>query len=294
MGLGRFEDVSLAEARDKAAAARKLVREGIDPIAARAAARTAAKPKVTFGDAVEHYLAAHAPGWRSPRHRKGWRASLANHVLPGIGSLPVAAIDTDRMLQVLEPLWGHMPDTAARLRGRIEAVLSYATARGWRVGPNPAVWRGHLQALLPARGKLHRVRHFTALDWREAPGLLARLHAGETDSIGARALQFVILTAARSGEVRGATWDEVDLQSAIWTIRANRMKTGREHRIPLSVPALAILESMQPLRGAGGLVFPGQSLTRPLAYMSLTNPLRRAGYPDLTAHGRRTLAANSG
>jgi integrase len=290
MGLGPIDEVSLAEARDKAEAARRLLRDGVDPReqrdAARSAAALAASRAITFSEVTSRYFAAQQGGWRSVRHRTIWRASVVNHVEPLIGKLPVEKIDTSLVLQVLEPLWQIKPETASRVRGRIEAILSYAIARGWRDGPNPAVWRGHLQRMLPAPGKLRSVEHFAALDWRTAPAFMAELR--QRESIGAQALQFAILTAARSGEVRGATWDEIDLERAVWTIPARRMKGGREHRVPLSAPTLAILRSMAPLRTEHGLVFPGRSLARPLSPDTLKKALQRLGRDDLTAHGFRS------
>jgi integrase len=290
MGLGHVDEVSLAEARNQADAARRLLRAGTDPLAARDAARTAAitakARTVTFSEVTERYITAQQAGWRSARHGKIWRASLTNDVEPLIGNLPVEMINTNLVLQVLEPIWRTKPETAARVRGRIEMVLSYAIARGWRDGPNPAVWRGHLQLMLPAPTKLRPVEHFSALDWHEAPGFMAKLR--EQDSVGARALQFAILTAARSGEVRGATWDEIDLKRAVWAIPGFRMKTGKDHRVPLSKPALAVLQSMSLLGTKRGLIFPGRSLDRPMSFMALTSPLQRMARGDLTAHGFRS------
>jgi hypothetical protein len=202
MGLGHVNEVSLAEARNKADAARKLLREGIDPREQRDAMHTAAvaaKARAhTFCDAVRHYIAAQEVGWHNAIHRHNWRASLATYVEPVIGTLPVEAIDTDLVLKVPESIWRTKTETASRIRGRIEMVLSYAIARGWREGPNPAVWCGHLQLMLPRRTKVLPVEHHPALDWREAPPFMGKLR--EQDSIGARALQFAILTATRSGE----------------------------------------------------------------------------------------------
>jgi integrase len=202
-----------------------------------------------------------------------WRASVANHVEPLIGKLPVEKIDTSLVLRVLEPLWQTKPETASRVRGRIEAILSYAIARGWRDGPNPALWRGHLQRMLPAPGKLRPVEHFAALDWHAAPAFMAELR--QKDSVGA--LHFAILTAVRSGEVRGATWDEIDMEAAEWNIPGRCMKAGKPHRVPLSQPALEVLCSMELLRTDTGPVFPGQLFKRPMKDMALMRPLHRAG-----------------
>jgi integrase len=287
MGLGSADDVSLAEARNRADAARALLRDGIDPLAhrdaAKAAVAAAAARAVTFAEVMERYVAAQQAGWRSALHGTIWRASMVQHVLPTLGALSVGMIDTDLVLQVLEPLWNSIPETASRLRGRIESVLSYAIARGWREGPNPALWRGHLQLMLARRSKVRSVKHFAALAWQEAPAFMAKLR--ELDSIGARALEFAILTAARSGEVRNATWGEIDLEQAVWSIPANRMKGARAHRVPLSSAALAVLAEVALLRSANGPVFPGPKLHRPLSHVTLAYPLRQLGFVDLTAHG---------
>ena len=226
------------------------------------------------------------PGWRNPKHRQQWRNTLSTYAEPVIGNLPVGAVTTEQVLEVLNPIWRTRPETATRVRGRIEQVLSYSIARGWRDGPNPAVWRGHLQLMLPAKGKVRAVEHHAALDWREAPAFMVELRARA--SFGARALEFLILTAVRSGEVRGATWDEFDLATRTWTIPAARMKAARPHRVPLSEPALGILRAMAKLKDGSGLVFLGQKHGTPLSDMTLTAVLRRTGRNDLTAHGFRS------
>jgi integrase len=290
MGLGHVDNVSLVEARNKADAARRLVREGVDPReqrdAVRAAAITAKARAVTFSEVADRYIAAHEAGWRSAKHRAEWRTSLASYVEPMLGSVPVEKIDTQMVLKVLEPIWHTKTETASRTRGRIEMVLSYATARGWRDGPNPAVWRGHLQLMLPRRSKVSPVVHYPALDWREAPAFMAQLRA--RDGIGAKALQFTILTAVRNREARCATWDEIDLLAAVWSIPAARMKAGKPHRVPLSQPALPILQSMEPLRTASGPVFPGRSLKAPVGNTSLGHVLQSMGCSDITVHGFRS------
>ncbi len=284
MGLGHVDDVSLVEARNKADAARKLVRERTDPLDVRAAAQAKAKA-ITFGEVAERYIATQEAGWRSAEHGATWRATLAADVAPVIGKLPVEAIDTEAVLRVLTPIWQIKPETASRIRGRIEKVLSYAIVQGWRSGPNPAAWRGHLQLTLPAVRKVRPVQHFAALDWREAPAFLAKLR--EQNGMGARALEFAILTAARSGEVRGATWDEIDLERAVWTIPGPRMKTRKEHRVPLSPAAIALLQSVALLRAERRLVFRGPK-PQPMTDRALTYPLEQMGRRDLTAHGFRS------
>jgi integrase len=282
MGLGHADDVSLVEARNKADAARRLVRDGVDPLDARAVAQAKA---ITFSAAADRFITAHQSGWTA-QHAAVWRATLAANVEPVIGALPVEAIDTAAVLRALTPIWQSKNQTATRLRGRIEKVLSFAIVQGWRAGPNPAVWRGHLELTLPASRKVRPIQHFAALDWREAPAFMAKLR--EQDSMGALALQFAVLTATRSGEARGATWAEIDLERAVWTIPGSRMKARKEHRVPLSAPALALLQSAALLRADGGPVFPGQLLRRPLTKLALTRPLARAGRSDLTAHGFRS------
>ena len=282
MGLGHVDDVSLVEARNKADAARKLVRDGVDPLDARAVAQART---ITFGEAARRYVEANEAGWRSEKHRATWRSSLAE-VEPAIGGLPVEAIDTAAVLRVLTPIWQIKPESASRIRGRIEKVLSFATVQRWRSGPNPAVWHGHLQLILPPVRKVRPAQHFAACDWREAPAFMAKL--ANQKGIGARALEFAILTAARSGEVRGATWDEIDLDRAIWTIAGSRMKAGREHRVPLSIAALDLLRSVALLRADGHLVFPGLKRGQPMTDRALTYPLERMERRDLTAHGFRS------
>jgi integrase len=289
MGLGSLDLVPLGEARRRAVEARKLLLADTDPLEhreqERAAAQAAQARATTFAEAAEHYIAAHRGSW-APRYQQAWQHSLRDHALPLIGHLPVEQVDTDTVRRVLQPIWADKTPTASLVRGRLETILTYATVRGWRSGPNPAVWRGSIQVLLPARGKVHTEQHRSALDWREAPGFMAKLR--EQSHVGAAALQFTILTAARSGEVRGATWNEVDEATATWTVPAARMKADKAHRVPLSRPALALLERMQLLRRADGLIFPG---LLPGTRISLTTPrlaLQRMGRADLTVHGFRS------
>jgi integrase len=287
MGLGPLALFGLSDARAKALDAGRLRHEGIDPIEARKAermrARLAAAKAMTFGQCAENYIKAHRPGWRNGKHVAQWEATLARYAGPVIGALPVQAVDTSLVLKVLEP----KPDTASRLRGRIEAVLDWAKVRGYRSGDNPARWRGHLDKLLPARAKLRKIRHHTALPYRELPSFLIGLH--EQEGISPRALEFTILTAARTGETIGARWNEFDLLDRIWTVPAGRMKVGREHRVPLSARTLAILEGMQAHRSADeGFVFPGRKPGKPLSNMAFLMLLRSMGHGDLTTHGFRS------
>ncbi|MEI8396285.1 MAG: integrase arm-type DNA-binding domain-containing protein [Rhodospirillaceae bacterium] len=292
MGLGSLADVSLSEARTAVAEARKLLKAGTDPIAkrdaereaARVAAALAAARAMTFRQCAERYIEAHQAGWRNDKHRYQWTATLQAYVYPVLGDLPVQAVDLPLVLKVLEPIWSTKTETAARVRGRIEAVLDWATVRGYRTGDNPALWRGRLSHLLPARNKVQKVEHHAALPYVEMGAFVAELR--KRDAIAARALEFTILTAARTGEVTGAIWPEIDMEAAVWIVPAERMKAAREHRVPLSERALDILRTMAEHR-QGDVVFPsmrGNSLSN----MAMMMMLRRMGRGDLTMHGFRS------
>lgn len=287
MGLGGFPDVTLAGAREKARQIRELVDQGIDPIEDRRAKRAtlaAERAKaMTFAQCVTAYLDAHGDSWKNAKHRQQWANTLDTYANPIIGNLNVAAVDTGLVLKVLEPIWKTKTETASRLRGRIENILSWATVRGYRQGENPARWKGHLDKLLAARSKIQQVAHHAALPYAELGGFMADL--AKMDGMGARALEFAILCASRSGEVRGATWDEIDLNAGVWIIPAERMKAKREHRVPLSSKAVSLLNTLARLDGTE-LVFHGTS--GQLSNMSLTAVLRRMNRGDLTAHGFRS------
>jgi integrase len=289
MGLGSVAIVSLAEARAAASECRRLRLQGIDPIdhrnGVRAAARLDAAKAMTFDDCRNAYIAAHGAGWRNAKHRAQWINTLSTYVSPVFAKLPVQSIDVALVTKVLEPIWATKPETASRLRGRIERILDWAKARGFRCGENPARWRGHLDHLLPARSKVRKVQHHAALRFGEIAAFMTTLR--ERDGVAARALEFVILTAARTGEALGATWNEIDLRTCSWTIPAHRMKGHREHRVPLSDDAIRVLERMQAMR-SGKLVFPGHQQSRPLSNMALLMVLRRMGRGDLTTHGFRS------
>jgi len=281
MGLGVWPDVSLKEAREKALHARRLLLQGIDPIQER---KTRERSVPTFQEAVEDYVKAHAPGWKSTKHRKQWKAALDRHAGPVLGDLRVDEIRVADVLRVLRPIWDTKTETASRVRQRIEKVLDWCAVLGLRSLENPARWKGTLEALLPAKGAVHRVKHFRALPWAEVPGFLVKLK--EKPGMAARALEFAILTAARSGEVRGATWEEVDLEARVWTIPAERMKTGRAHRVPLSGPALDLLRALPRIEGSP-LIFPSPVKGGPLSDMALTKVLRDMG-AGVTVHGFRS------
>ena len=301
MGLGSLADTSLKEARAKAEAARKLAKDGVDPIEARDAraeadaadraaqeAEQAAKAR-TFMVVAEAYIAAHEAGWRNAKHRQQWHNTLATYAAPVIGGTPIAEVTTEHVKAILEPIWTTRPETASRVRGRIEAILDYSKVLGWRSGENPARWRGHMDHMFPARGKVRRVQHHAALPWPEISAFMKRLMTQE--GVSALALRFTILTAARTGESLGATWGEIDAAGALWTIPAERMKAGREHRVPLSDGALAVLTEAAKLRNddsPAAPVFPGAKSGKPLSNMALLMLLRRMGRGDLTAHGFRS------
>ena len=289
MGLGPLNTISLAEAREKALACRKLKLEGRDPIEERRARRQVVKLQsaktMTFGDCAEAYIAAHRASWKSPKHVAQWPSTLATYVYPIFGSLPVQAVDVGLVMKVLEPIWAAKPETASRVRGRIESVLDWARARGHRAGENPARWRGHLENLLPRRSKVARVKHHAAVPYRELPAFISEL--GEQEGVAARALEFLILTAARTSEVIRATWPEIDLEQRLWVVPAHRMKAGREHRVPLSEAALAVLRPFAQAR-MGEHVFPGNQSARPLSQMAMLMLLRRMGRGGLTVHGFRS------
>jgi integrase len=297
MGLGRYPDISLAEARGRAAERRKQRHDGIDPLDAKAAQRQAqrlyAAKGRTFREVAEEFMGRNEAALRNAKHRQQWRNTLASYVYPVLGELPVAAIDAGLVVQVLDPIWAEKPETASRVRGRIEAVLDAATVRGFRQGPNPAQWKGNLAHILPARARVRKVAHHAALPFDEIPAFLAALR--RRLGMAARALEFVIFTAARTGEVLRARWQEIDLAAKIWTVPAGRMKGGREHRIPISDAALAVLGAVRPLAltrdgtpDPAAPVFPGPRRALSLSNMTMLMLLRRMKRDDLTAHGFRS------
>jgi integrase len=281
MGLGSARDVSLARARELATEARAHLAEGRDPLDRRAIAQ--AKP--TFGQIADEVVASLSTGWRNEKHRYQWRMTLTKYAAP-LRELPVDEVDTAAILEVLKPLWTAKPETASRLRGRIERVIDAAKARGLRSGENPARWRGHFDHLLPKRQRLSRGHH-AAMPIDSMPDFVAELRRRE--AVAAWALEFCIMTAARSGEVLGARWAEIDREKSVWTVPRERMKAGREHRVPLSAAALAVLDKAEVLRTEGNpFVFSGMKVGRPLSSMSMEMLLRRMKRDDVTVHGFRS------
>jgi integrase len=291
MGLGPAPDgrasksvVSLADARNKASEARQALLEERDPIEARRQRRALEESQsLTFRQASENYIAAHRTGWRNAKHAAQWQATLSTYAWPVLGDLPVCQVDRPRIVKVLKPIWATKNETARRVRGRIEAILDAATAAGDRDGENPARW-SVLKHLLAKRQRL-AIKHHSALPWREIGDFMTGLLL--QDGTAPRALEFAILTAARTGEVLGATWDEFDLHAALWIVPAGRMKGAREHRVPLSPRAVEIIRTQAKVRESD-FVFPGARRGRPLSNMALLMTLRRMGRGDLTAHGFRS------
>ena len=296
MGLGPLHTIGLAEARERARAARHSLLDGIDPIDARRAERarknaeTAAEAAtmVTFRMAAEGYIRDNKAAWRNAKHAAQWPATLESDVYPVIGDVAVSAVNTGHVTRILTPIWKTKPETASRVRGRIETVLDYAKVHGWRTGENPARWKGHLDNVLPRRAKVVAVAHHAALPWREVAAFMADLE--KRPGVAALAFRFTILTAARTGEVIGARWSEIDLQAAVWTVPPSRMKAGIEHRVPLSAAALDILREAAKLRSANALdgpVFPGGKGSA-LSEEAIRGVLRRIQRSDITVHGFRS------
>lgn len=287
MGLGGYPDVTLAEAREKAREARAKIEQGIDPILERERALSLLKAEqaksMTFEAACRALIDAKSDEWRNAKHRAQWSSSLETYAYPVIGKLQVGDVGQAHVLSVLQPIWKDKTETANRLRGRIEQVLDWAKVRGFREGENPARWRGHLDKLLPAPAKIARVVHHKALPIDAMPGFMAALR--QRKGIAPRALEFLVLTAARSGEVRGATWQEIDMDAAVWTVPAERMKAGKEHRVPLSPQALALLAGLPRVHGIE-LVFPAPRGGL-LSDTALTALMRRMEL-DAVPHGMRS------
>jgi integrase len=284
MGLGGCGDVGLAEARDLAAEARKKLKQGIDPLEAKIQDEATQQAKlVTFEDLARDYIKLHRAGWKNAKHIQQWENTLRDYAFPKFGRKPIQEVDTALVLDALKPIWQEKPETANRVRNRIELVIDSARAQGLYQGSNPAAWRGHLDKLLPKRSRASRAHH-AAMDYRKLPEFYEKLQT-ERDSLSATALALTILTACRTSEVLLADWAEFDLDAALWTIPAERMKAGKVHRVPLSTEAMRLLQSL-PQRA--GLVFPGQRKDRPLSNMAMTMCLRKLKHTDLTVHGFRS------
>lgn len=280
MGLGTLADKSPTDARGEAAQLATIVRSGIDPIEDRkqkaekavADKMEAMAKSATFRQVATEYIASHKAGWKNEKHVDQWTNTLETYAGPIIGDKAVGDVTTENILKILAPIWTTKTETASRVRSRIELVLSYARAKKLRTGENPAIWRGHLDALLPKPGKLKNVRHHPALPYGRVADFMLKLKAAE--GTGARALEFAILTAARSGEVRLATWSEIDLEAKLWTIPAERMKANREHWVPLSEPATELLKAL-PRLADNKFIFPGDRAEKPLSDMTLSAIIRR-------------------
>jgi integrase len=289
MGLGSIDEVDLKKAREVAADKRRLLRDGIDPLAQievqQAETALAAARATTFDQCADDYIKDNRAAWRNAKHAQQWRNTLSAFVTPVFGKLPVAAIDTALVLKVLKPIWTTKAETANRVRGRIETILDAAKVNGYRNGENPARWRGHLDKLLPARSKVRAVKHHPALPYAKLGAFMEEL--AERPAPAARALEFTILTACRTNEVLGATWEEVDFAKKVWTVPKFRMKGNREHRVPLSDAAIAVLQRIQETRNSE-YVFPGESNGSPLSGMGMLMLLRRMGRSDVTVHGFRS------
>jgi integrase len=287
IGLGGFPDVPLAMAREKAREAKEQIRQGIDPVEQRKAARgalMAAQAKgINFDECARQFLKNKTAEFSNPKHAAQWESTLRDYASPVIGKLPVAEVTLPHIVKILEPLWQTKTETATRVRGRIESVLAWATVSGYREGDNPARWKGNLDAVLPKPGKLKNVQHHAALPWQEINDFMVKLRLRQ--GMAARCLEFTILTGLRSGEVRGAKWEEIDFNAKTWTVPASRMKMGRAHIVPLCEDAVTLLEQLPRFEG-NDLIFPG-ARGGVLSDVGLTKPIRVMGY-EVTVHGFRS------
>lgn len=283
MGLGGWPDVPLGEARDRARQARRKIDEGVDPIEARRAAKTVLRDTPSFSECARRTIEAKRPEWKSAKHAEQWKNTLDTYARPVVGNMPVDQVELRHIVEILSPIWVEKTETATRLRARLEAVLAWAGASGFRKGENPARWRGNLDAVLAKPGKVAKVEHHRALPFIQLPAFMAALRNREGTS--ARALEFLILTATRSGEVRGATWEEIDLKDDVWTIPASRMKAGKEHRVPLAPRTVALLKQL-PRFADTALLFPAERGGM-LSDMALTALMRRMEV-DAVPHGFRS------
>jgi len=289
MGLGGYPKTTLAAARTKARDAQEQIGAGIDPLtakqASKAAQRAAQVKQKTFKQCANDYIALNEASWRNPKHRQQWHNTLKTYAFPIIGDLNVADIETAHITDILEPIWQSKTETATRLRGRLQRVLDYAKAKGLRDRENPARWDGHLKMMLPAPTKLKNVQHHAAMPYQDVPAFMETL--GTNKSISSLALQFIILTACRSGEALGATWDEIDLRAKTWTIPAQRMKAGQEHAVPLSDWAIEILKALPKIDNNPHL-FAGNRHQRPISAAAVTQTLSKPTHKKATVHGFRS------
>ena len=289
MGLGPLHSLSLAEAREKAAACRSMRLNGLDPIEERRRKerneRTDAIPVITFAQCAEAYIAAHRASWKNGKHAEQWSSTLRTYAYPVFKDIPVGRIDKDFVYKVLQPIWNTKNETASRLRGRIERVMAWAGAMGYRTGDNPALWKGHLEFLLAKRSSVAPIVHHAAMPIDDTPTFVGLLQRQET--VTAYAFEFCILTATRTSETIGMRWDEIHDDGTMWTIPGERMKAGRDHRVPLSDRAQAIIAEMKKIH-ISDFVFPGRVADRPLSTMAFLELLRRLGRTDITAHGFRS------
>lgn len=300
MGLGTPKDVSLARARELAAEFRRVLLEGRDPMGerreaeerrqaaieleARAAQEAAKRKAVTFRTAAEQYIKSQSPSWKNRKHKAQWESTLQNYAHPVIGAKPVSEVTTADVIQILNPIWDTKAETANRLRGRIELILNWAKAMGHYHQENPARWNGHLSHLLPKQSRIARIKHFAALPYSKISGFMAEL--AKCDGVGAKALEFTILTACRSGEVTKARWSEFNLKDRVWTIPAERMKAGKEHTVPLTEAAIRILREVEPF--GDDFVFASPRTGGEISDATMRAVLKRMGFPDLTVHGFRS------
>lgn len=288
MSIGPLRDFGLSDARKKVAELRNDLREGRNPLAERRERQAVMRGEAgkTFDEVADQYISAHKSGWKNAKHASQWASTIRTYASPAIGGKPVQSIGLDDILAVLKPIWETKPETASRLRGRIESVLDYARIRGWRTGDNPAKWSGYLEEILPARASLAPVKHHAALPWVDVPVFMRELRS--KPSMSAKCLEFAILTAARSGEARGLRWNEIDMQAATWTVPAARMKAKREHRVPLSARALQLLTELADIQHQpDGLVFPGGKPGGRLSDVAVSKTLHSI-VPGLTVHGFRS------
>jgi integrase len=292
MGLGGLTKVGLADARKKATDVRRTLSDGYDPVTLRqeeearrpAAVKLPAAHSMTFDKCAEAYISAHEISWRNEKHRQQWRNTLTTYVSSVFGSTPIQNVDIDLVMKVIEPLWRTKTETARRVRGRIEVILDWARVRGYRTGENPARWRGNMDHLLPARSKVRPIKHHAALPYSEISAFMQDLR--KIEGVSAAALEFLILTVGRTGEVIYARRPEINLKDKVWIIPAARMKSSREHRVPLSPPAIAVLKQMP--ESEDGYLFPGRSSGAPLSNMALLMTLGRMNRGNITAHGFRS------